>query len=277
MNTQGTTGAAGSVTSSATVADPDVAGFAATEAASTCTATEAGSEGSTTILAGTLATKRDATTGEPVTTIDIPATPPPNDTYSGTIDNVGDSFRAVFNEQVVSAGGITVNAVHFYLLGPIAVGDLVVGQSVCGITSVAGSTTSSTNTSPSSTTSTTTPSTSTTSTTSSVPVAVGSATPGGPTPDPGTVNGPTLTARSALARTGYTSGLTMLAALTIAIGLLLLIGSGGGVTPVHARHGVVWPEPRVGGWARRVARRPLTAATRHRWPRRPGWKGRRRW
>lgn len=41
----------------------------------------------------------------------------------------------VYNEQVVNPdGSITVNAGHQYLLGPIAVGDLILGQVVCGVT-----------------------------------------------------------------------------------------------------------------------------------------------
>jgi len=278
VNTQGTTGPGGTVTSSATVADPAVAGFKATGATSNCTAAEAGSEGSTTIVAGTLATKRDASTGDPVTTVDIPADPPPNDTYNGTIDNVGDSFRAVFNEQVLTAGAITVNAVHFYLLGPTAVGDLFVGQSVCGVTAVAGSTTSTTTGTPTSTstpssttttsspsttsstiatTSTTLPSTQTTTSTtlSSVPAAVGPTAPSGSTSDPGTGDGPATPTRSALARTGYGPGLTMLGALMIAIGILLLIGSGGGIVARHARNAAAWPAQRVGGRVRRATGR----------------------
>jgi len=232
VNTEGTTSAAGAVTSSATVTDPAVAGLNATQAASTCTATEAGVTGSTTITSGTLVTKHDPTTGDPVTTVDVPANPLPNLTFNGTVDNVGDSFRAVFNEQVMTAGAITVNAVHFYLLGPIAVGDLFVGQSVCGVTAVAASTTTSTTsgTSPStSTTSSTSVSSTTTTRSSSTISKIAGA------PDPGAGGGPTSPTRTALARTGFTPALALLAMLTTALGVVLLIGSA--EATVSAGHG----------------------------------------
>ncbi len=93
--------------------------------------------GVSTIANGALVTKTDAN-GNPVTTVAIPAVPPPNATYRGTIDSVGDSFKFVFNEQVVNRDGSrTVNAGHECLLGPTATGDLVFGQSVCGIAKAA--------------------------------------------------------------------------------------------------------------------------------------------
>ena len=38
----------------------------------------------------------------------------------------------VFNEQIPSSSGLSVNAVHMHLLGPIARGELIIGQSQCG-------------------------------------------------------------------------------------------------------------------------------------------------
>ena len=71
----------------------------------------------------------------PNATEDIPAEPPVNYTKSGVISNVGDVFTVVFNEQIVHAdGSLTVNAVHMYLFGPTAVGELVRGQATCGTT-----------------------------------------------------------------------------------------------------------------------------------------------
>jgi hypothetical protein len=62
----------------------------------------------------------------------VPAHPAPNHTVTGTTSN-GDSFRAVFNEQAIDADGtITVVAVHLYLLGPTAVGDVVIAESHAG-------------------------------------------------------------------------------------------------------------------------------------------------
>ena len=119
--------------------------FIADEVHSTCTAKANGtSTAATTIVNGILETSYhtgdDPTTllvveeeGDPKTTEPIPTNPAPNYTRSGTIDHVGDSYRIVFNEQVVNADGSkTVNAAHMYLLGPTAVGDLVVGSSTCG-------------------------------------------------------------------------------------------------------------------------------------------------
>jgi hypothetical protein len=73
----------------------------------------------------------------PPVAVSIAANPAPNKSYDGHIHVNGsiDSFRYVFNEQVVNPdGSITVNAAHEYFLGPTAVGELIVGQSVCGVT-----------------------------------------------------------------------------------------------------------------------------------------------
>jgi hypothetical protein len=51
---------------------------------------------------------------------------------------VGDRFRVVLNEQFEEGGTITVNAMHLYLLGDIAVGDAIIGQSVCGVNATSG-------------------------------------------------------------------------------------------------------------------------------------------
>jgi hypothetical protein len=145
VSTQGTLGAGGSVTSSAEVTMPRGVGpgpVIADEARSTCTASQTGVTASSTLTNGKLETKYDANTQLPTTIEDVPANPPVNYTRTGTIDHVGDSFRVVYNEQVTAAdGSITVNAVHLYLLGPTAVGDLVIGQSVCGVTATASTTT----------------------------------------------------------------------------------------------------------------------------------------
>ena len=155
VSTQGTTGPSGSVMSSANV-DPGTQGTVdpnqprgigpgpviADAVSSSCTASESGRSATTTITNGKLETKYDATTQLPTMIEDVPANPPVNYTRTGTIDHVGDSFRVVYNEQSTAADGtITVNAVHMYLLGPIAVGDMIIGQSVCGVTVIAGTTT----------------------------------------------------------------------------------------------------------------------------------------
>jgi hypothetical protein len=146
VSTQGTTGATGSVTSSTNIQTVNTSGqevFTAAGASSTCTASEGAASGSTTISSGTL--QADSGDDDPTNTIPdhpsvnvtLPANPAPNTSYDGHIHVNGstDSFRYVFNEQVVNPdGSITVNAAHEYLLGPTAVGDLIVGQSVCGVT-----------------------------------------------------------------------------------------------------------------------------------------------
>ncbi len=136
VSTQGTTSPR-SVTSSATVQNPGPPPFSATSAASTCTADASGVKGSATIVGGTVVTKTDGDSN-PVTTANVPANPTPNFEIKGTLDVVGDSFRWVFNEQIVgSDGSITVNAAHEYLLGPVAVGELIIGQSRCATTATA--------------------------------------------------------------------------------------------------------------------------------------------
>ena len=139
VTTVGTTGPGGSVTSTATVGPVNTSQqevFTAANLSSTCTANEAGVTGSTTVTGGTLVVSE----GNPdvegdETIVQIPVNPDPNTTYNGVIEGVGDSFRAVFNEQIVDPadGSLTVNAYHLYLLGPTAVGELIVGQVVCGV------------------------------------------------------------------------------------------------------------------------------------------------
>lgn len=167
VSTQGTTGPAGSVTSSATVQNVNRSGqevFTASSLSSTCTASESGVSGSTTINNGTLQTSEGNPNvdGDEVI-VNIPTNPPPNYTVNGQLEGVGDSFQAIFNEQVVNPdGSITVYAYHLRLLGPTAVGDLYVGKSECGVTATVNPTTTS------STTTTTRPTTTTSSTTTTV-------------------------------------------------------------------------------------------------------------
>ena len=147
VRAEGRTGAGGSIITSASATGVGPGPFTAGSARSTCTASEAAVSGSVTISDGLLVTKTNPGTGAPETTVTIPASPSANDTYTGTIDHVGDSFRIVFNEQVVNAdGSLTVNAAHLYLLGPTATGDLVIGQSVCGVTAAGAPATATTTT-----------------------------------------------------------------------------------------------------------------------------------
>ncbi len=146
ISTQGTLGPTGSVTSSSSIANVNASGnenFTASNLASTCTASGTGVSGSTTITGGTLLTDNgdsDPTNTVPdhaAVTVTLPTSPVPNTTYTGHvhIGNTTDSFRYVFNEQILNLdGSLTVNAAHQYLIGPLAVGDVIIGQSVCGVT-----------------------------------------------------------------------------------------------------------------------------------------------
>lgn len=145
VSTEGTTGPEGSVTSSSSLDFADdqeeqVDPFNADDLLSTCTASESGVDGSVTLNNASLVTSTDPE-GEPAETIDLPVDPAPNTTFGGTIDHVGDTFRIVFNEQILEGDTLTVNAVHFYLgqnaegeeVGGVAKGSAILGQSVCGV------------------------------------------------------------------------------------------------------------------------------------------------
>ena len=134
VSTQGAIGPNGSVTSSAGVQNVGPGPFTAGAVSSTCTAGESEITGSSTITQGVLE-------GTPQGTVTLPTNPAPNTEYTGTVANVDDNFRIVLNEQTRTGDSITVNAVHMYLLGPIAKGDLIIGQSVCQVTAASGSTT----------------------------------------------------------------------------------------------------------------------------------------
>ncbi len=172
VTTQGTTGPTGSVTSTANISNTNTSGvevFTASNVASSCTASEAGVSGTTTITNGTLQTSDGNPNVEgDETVIVLPTNPAPNTTYTGVLNSVGDNFRYVFNEQIVNPdGSITVNAGHQYALGPTAVGELIIGQVVCGVTT--GPLPSTTTTLPPTTTTTTAPTTTTRPTTTTLP------------------------------------------------------------------------------------------------------------
>ncbi|MDP9387534.1 MAG: hypothetical protein M3Q48_06285, partial [Actinomycetota bacterium] len=132
-STEGRTGPGAFVTSSASVVDVGPGPLIASGMSSTCRAEEGGVTGSVKVTEGIVETSYNAETQLPATTVDIPADPRPNTVVEGTIDHVGDRFRVVFNEQIVDGDTIIVRAAHMYLLGDVAVGDLIVAQSVCGL------------------------------------------------------------------------------------------------------------------------------------------------
>ena len=142
VSTQGTTGVGGSATSSTDIMNVNSSGqevFTASRVQSSCTASESGSSGSTTITNGVLRTSEGNpnVSGDEVY-VNIPTNPAPNSAYNGQNESVGDSFQYIFNEQTVNPdGSLTVYAAHQRLLGPTAVGDLYIGKAACGVTSAA--------------------------------------------------------------------------------------------------------------------------------------------
>ena len=179
VSCQGTTGPTGSASSSAHIIDVGPGPFIADEVYSTCTASESGVTGTTTIMGGLLVTSTDAD-GKPVTTEAIPIEPDVNYTRTGTINDVGDSYKIVLNEQIEDpvTGALTVNAAHIYFIGPTTEGDIVIASSTCGVAVTAGTTTTSglttttagdTTTTTEATTTTTTEPVTTTTTTASQP------------------------------------------------------------------------------------------------------------
>lgn len=150
VSTQGTPGPTGSVMSSASLSS--VTGtFTAATVASTCTANEAaGASGTTTITGGSVQADNgddDPTNSipdHPAVPVAVPTNPPVNHVVDGHLHVPGigtETFRYIFNEQIVGANSITVNAVHLILGGPVITGDLILGQSVCAITATGATTT----------------------------------------------------------------------------------------------------------------------------------------
>ncbi len=147
VETKGTP-AGGSVVSSATLQTLNTSQQEALTAASvsaTCQATKNGVTGSTTFSEGRLLTDSGWDENDngnftdpgdhPEVAVDIPPNPEPNTSFEGHlhVNNQQDNFRYVLNEQITNPdGSITVNAIHQYLLGPTAVGELIIGQVVCG-------------------------------------------------------------------------------------------------------------------------------------------------
>ena len=140
LHAEASLGVGGAVTTSSRVEgdpDPEVrpGPFLFDEVDSTCSADGDGVTGSATVTNGVVETRYDPVTQEPVETVPVPDNPEPGHTVEGTIDHVGDRYRIVFNEQTTNPdGSLTVNAAHMYLLGDIAVGELIIGQSICGLT-----------------------------------------------------------------------------------------------------------------------------------------------
>lgn len=90
----------------------------------------------TTITGGQVETSTDPVTGDPVTFYDVPSSPAAGLRVDFTLNstpNGGDHGHFIFNEQITNADGSkTLNAVHEYMEGPNATGDLIIGQVKCG-------------------------------------------------------------------------------------------------------------------------------------------------
>ena len=130
VSTSGQPGPVGSSTSSSTVTNPNALSdfIVATQIAATCTSTEAGSTGTTTL------TNAVFTNGTDVR--NLPVNPAPNTIIEGVQPDVNDTFQVIFNEQVVTPTSIIVNAVRIRLLGPSAVGEIIIGHVECDVTVV---------------------------------------------------------------------------------------------------------------------------------------------
>jgi hypothetical protein len=128
VGASGQPGATGSATSTATVTNPNALSdfIKASQAKSTCTANEGSVTGSTTLAGASFTNGPD--------TRQLPANPEANETIQGVQPDVNDRFRVVLNEQQRSGNSITVNAVHIYLEGPSAVGEIIIAQVKCGVT-----------------------------------------------------------------------------------------------------------------------------------------------
>jgi hypothetical protein len=195
--------------------------------ASTCTASETGVTGSATFTNASVQTDSgDDAAGDvhPAVNEPVADNPAPNTgpvTGHIHVNGAQDNFHVVFNEQITNAdGSLTVNAVHEFLDGPTAVGDLIIGQSVCGVTAAAGPTTT---TAPGATT-TTTPGATTTTTPGATTTTVVSVT----TTAPVAATVPTSlppSGQGALARTGSTlRPLAVFSLMSLWVGALLLVG-----------------------------------------------------
>ncbi|HYX43987.1 MAG TPA: hypothetical protein VE760_03015, partial [Acidimicrobiales bacterium] len=228
VSTQGTLGAGGSVTSTATVQNVVVGGTTVTTLSSTCTADETGVRGSTTVTGGRVPTgDTDRSTEGDETYTDVPANPAVAATFNGLVPSVEtDYYRVVFNEQIVSGSTITVNAAHFFLgenppaqNGPVATGEVIVGHVVCGVTA----------TGPATTTSTVAGGTTTTVAGGTTTTAVAATTSPGGGGGPG---GSSSGTPGVLARTGSSfQSLIVLSLLTLVVGALTLIGFGTRAVP----------------------------------------------
>jgi hypothetical protein len=136
VSTQGTQ-ATGAVTTTATltgITDANGETMTADSLSSTCTANGTNTA-STTVVNGVVATNID-TNGNVTSSEAVPTNPAPGFTINGTLmisTSDTETYSWVFNEQIPNKdGSVTVNAAHYELHGPTAIGDIYLGQSTCG-------------------------------------------------------------------------------------------------------------------------------------------------
>lgn len=97
-----------------------------------CTATTSGKTYTVQLTNAVVETSTDAN-GNPTSIVNVPSSPSAGYTVAYTINNVGDHGIIVFNERINNGdGSTTLNAVHMYMQGPIAYGEMVIGQARCG-------------------------------------------------------------------------------------------------------------------------------------------------
>ena len=132
---QGSTAGAGTVLSRATVNNAGPGPLVMPQVITTCQRSGSTTVATVQVSSGFVETSTDPNTGDVTSTQAIPSSPTAGLTINGTLDHIGDSFSIVFNEQTTNADGSkTVVGAHMYLLGPIAVGDMVVASATCGVT-----------------------------------------------------------------------------------------------------------------------------------------------
>ena len=120
------------VQSTALATDVGPQPFWARSVLATCTATAAMSTFNVQLNGAVVVTSTDQW-GVPTGAVSVPRNPPVGFAVPFVINNVGDHGVVVFNERINNAdGSTTLNAVHMYMQGPIAVGDMVIGQVRCG-------------------------------------------------------------------------------------------------------------------------------------------------
>lgn len=104
-------------------------------AKATCSSSSTSNNGSVEIKNGVVDTAVDPESGMPTAQTAVPNNPSQGYTVNFTVDTVSDEEWGyiVFNERSTDANGVlTINAAHMYLMGPIAVGDVIYGQVKCG-------------------------------------------------------------------------------------------------------------------------------------------------